>query len=226
MLIDLGCDVGDVIGGFEAWKADGLETGVARGRTTASRATARPTSSGVAPARLGELEVRTGVRHAAESCDASERRERSAVLPGDARARFERTQLAREPRRGDASAEENDVSRSRQRRARHDRAAVAGRAQCVGEVLAGRVVVGDPRIGVGDLDEPVVRDRRPPTSEDRGRERRRRCARRRSATPRRGGRADGDTGTASVRARRPGGSGPVWSAPGTTYGAESGSAFA
>ena len=30
MLTDLGVDVGDVIGGFEAWKADGLETGVAR----------------------------------------------------------------------------------------------------------------------------------------------------------------------------------------------------
>ena len=30
MLIDLGLDVGDVIGGFEAWKADGLETGIAR----------------------------------------------------------------------------------------------------------------------------------------------------------------------------------------------------
>jgi len=30
MLVDLGIDVGDVIGGFEAWKADGLETGVAR----------------------------------------------------------------------------------------------------------------------------------------------------------------------------------------------------
>ena len=30
MLIDLGFDVGDVIGGFEAWKADGLETGIAR----------------------------------------------------------------------------------------------------------------------------------------------------------------------------------------------------
>jgi rhodanese-related sulfurtransferase len=30
MLLDLGCDVGDVIGGFEAWKADGLETGVAK----------------------------------------------------------------------------------------------------------------------------------------------------------------------------------------------------
>lgn len=30
MLLDLGCDVGDVIGGFEAWKADGLETGSAR----------------------------------------------------------------------------------------------------------------------------------------------------------------------------------------------------
>ena len=30
MLVDLGLDVGDVIGGFEAWKADGLETGVAR----------------------------------------------------------------------------------------------------------------------------------------------------------------------------------------------------
>jgi rhodanese-related sulfurtransferase len=29
MLLDLGCDVGDVIGGFEAWKADGLETGSA-----------------------------------------------------------------------------------------------------------------------------------------------------------------------------------------------------
>ena len=30
MLIDLGFDVGDVIGGFDAWKADGLETGIAR----------------------------------------------------------------------------------------------------------------------------------------------------------------------------------------------------
>jgi rhodanese-related sulfurtransferase len=30
MLVDLGLDVGDVIGGFEAWKANGLETGVAR----------------------------------------------------------------------------------------------------------------------------------------------------------------------------------------------------
>jgi rhodanese-related sulfurtransferase len=30
MLIDLGFDVGDVIGGFEAWKADGLETAVAK----------------------------------------------------------------------------------------------------------------------------------------------------------------------------------------------------
>lgn len=30
MLVDLGFDVGDVIGGFEAWKADGLETDVAR----------------------------------------------------------------------------------------------------------------------------------------------------------------------------------------------------
>jgi len=30
MLVDLGLDVGDVIGGFEAWQADGLETGVAR----------------------------------------------------------------------------------------------------------------------------------------------------------------------------------------------------
>lgn len=30
MLMDLGVDVGDVIGGFEAWKADGLETGIAR----------------------------------------------------------------------------------------------------------------------------------------------------------------------------------------------------
>lgn len=30
MLTDLGVDVGDVIGGFEAWKADGLETGVVR----------------------------------------------------------------------------------------------------------------------------------------------------------------------------------------------------
>ena len=29
-LVDLGFDVGDVIGGFEAWKADGLETGIAR----------------------------------------------------------------------------------------------------------------------------------------------------------------------------------------------------
>jgi len=30
VLLDLGVDVGDVIGGFEAWKADGLEIGVAR----------------------------------------------------------------------------------------------------------------------------------------------------------------------------------------------------
>jgi len=30
MLMELGLDVGDVIGGFEAWKADGLETDVAR----------------------------------------------------------------------------------------------------------------------------------------------------------------------------------------------------
>jgi rhodanese-related sulfurtransferase len=30
MLVDLGFDVGDVIGGFEAWHADGLETDVAR----------------------------------------------------------------------------------------------------------------------------------------------------------------------------------------------------
>jgi rhodanese-related sulfurtransferase len=30
MLLDLGLDVGDVIGGFEAWKANGLETDVAR----------------------------------------------------------------------------------------------------------------------------------------------------------------------------------------------------
>ena len=30
MLVDLGVDVGDVIGGFEAWKADGLDTRVAR----------------------------------------------------------------------------------------------------------------------------------------------------------------------------------------------------
>jgi rhodanese-related sulfurtransferase len=30
MLLDLGCDVGDVIGGFEAWKGDGLETAAAR----------------------------------------------------------------------------------------------------------------------------------------------------------------------------------------------------
>ncbi|HEY2776356.1 MAG TPA: rhodanese-like domain-containing protein [Gaiellaceae bacterium] len=30
MLVDLGVDVGDVIGGFEAWKADGLETAVAK----------------------------------------------------------------------------------------------------------------------------------------------------------------------------------------------------
>jgi rhodanese-related sulfurtransferase len=30
MLMDLGLDVGDVVGGFEAWKADGLETGIAR----------------------------------------------------------------------------------------------------------------------------------------------------------------------------------------------------
>ena len=80
MLMVLGRDVGDVIGGFEAWKADGLETGVA-GRTTASRATARPTSSGVAPPRLGELEVRTGVGHAAESCDASERRKAQRRAP-------------------------------------------------------------------------------------------------------------------------------------------------
>lgn len=30
MLLDLGLDVGDVIGGFEAWQADGLETGIAK----------------------------------------------------------------------------------------------------------------------------------------------------------------------------------------------------
>jgi rhodanese-related sulfurtransferase len=30
MLLDLGLDVGDVISGFEAWKANGLETDVAR----------------------------------------------------------------------------------------------------------------------------------------------------------------------------------------------------
>ena len=30
MLLELGVDAGDVIGGFEAWKADGLKTGVAR----------------------------------------------------------------------------------------------------------------------------------------------------------------------------------------------------
>lgn len=30
MLVDLGADAGDVIGGFEAWKADGLETCVAK----------------------------------------------------------------------------------------------------------------------------------------------------------------------------------------------------
>jgi rhodanese-related sulfurtransferase len=30
MLVDLGIDVGDVIGGFEAWQADGLETGIAK----------------------------------------------------------------------------------------------------------------------------------------------------------------------------------------------------
>jgi rhodanese-related sulfurtransferase len=30
MLLELGADVGDVIGGFEAWQADGLETAAAR----------------------------------------------------------------------------------------------------------------------------------------------------------------------------------------------------
>ena len=30
MLVDLGADVGDVIGGFEAWQGDGLETSVAK----------------------------------------------------------------------------------------------------------------------------------------------------------------------------------------------------
>ena len=30
MLLELGVDVGDVIGGFEAWQADGLETGIAK----------------------------------------------------------------------------------------------------------------------------------------------------------------------------------------------------
>src|SRR5690349_18208662 len=63
-------------------------------------------------------------------------------------------------------------------------------------------------------------------SEDRERERRQRCARRRSATPRRGGREDGGTCTASVRARRLGDSARAWPAPETTYGGESGNASA
>ena len=104
---------------------------------------ARRTRNG-SPARQASSAA-CGVAAAAHALEHAERR--AAAVGGERGRDVDAAERLEQVRRRRALAEQHDVVGPRQRGARHDRAGHAGRAQPVGEPVAGAQVVGDEVAG-------------------------------------------------------------------------------